>query len=74
VVKDILSPHPIGHPLDDGADPRRAEAFVELAPANDPFVGRQLHEMVVPPPGIAAKNFQIVDPHRNAPSSHQPRA
>src|SRR5205807_7294028 len=57
VVEYRLSDDPPGEALDDRADPGRAEAFVELAPADDVLVGRQFEEVIVSPPGIAAKNF-----------------
>ena len=35
VVEDVLADDPRGEPLDDRADAGRAEALVELAPADD---------------------------------------
>jgi hypothetical protein len=74
VVEGILPDDPPGQSLDDGADPGRAEAFVELAPADDTLVGGELQKVVISPAGIAAKNFEFVDLHRNAPSIHGSRA
>src|SRR5258708_4132695 len=46
VVEDRLSDDPPGEPLDNGADPRRTKALVELAPADNALIGRQFEEMV----------------------------
>jgi hypothetical protein len=73
VVEDRLSDDPPCEPLDDGADPRRTKAFVELAPADDARIGRQLDEMVISPAGIAAQNFQPLDLHRRSPVVDVPR-
>ena len=43
--------------LDHGADARRAEALVELAPADDAVVGRELDEVVVAPAGVAGERL-----------------
>ena len=51
VVEYRLSDDPASEPLDDGTDPGRAEAFVELAPADDALVGRQFEEVIVSPAG-----------------------
>src|SRR5215472_18027342 len=48
VVEDGLPDHAAGEPNDDRADPGRTETLVELAPADDPVIGRQLQEMVIP--------------------------
>ena len=45
----------------DGADAGRAEPLVELAPADDAVVGRQLDEVVVPPAGVAGEDFDACD-------------
>jgi hypothetical protein len=45
VVEHRLPDDPPGEPLDDGADPRRAEPLVELAPADDALIGRQFEEV-----------------------------
>src|SRR2546423_928824 len=62
----VLADDALLQPLDDGADPGRAEALVELAPADDAVRGRQLQEVVVPPPGIAMQGLDRADLHRLA--------
>src|SRR6516165_12274574 len=59
-------------PLDDRADAGRTETLVELAPADDPVIGRHLQEMVISPAGIAAKNLKALDSHRLTPSPVNP--
>src|SRR3954453_12704108 len=44
--------------LDRSTDAGRAEALVELAPADDAVLGRQLDEVVVSPAGVAGENFE----------------
>jgi hypothetical protein len=56
--KDVLADHAAGEPLDRGADAGRAKAFVELAPADDAVVRRQLDEMVVSPARVAGEDFE----------------
>src|SRR5271170_2460325 len=63
VIEDPLTDDPRRQSLDDRADPRRAEALVELAPPDDALVGCQLEEMIVPPAGIAAKDVETDDFH-----------
>src|SRR6202048_2880739 len=63
VVEHRLSGTPPGEPLDDGADPGRAETLVKLTPADDALVGCQFEEVIIPPAGIAAKNFEALDLH-----------
>src|SRR5271165_1887905 len=67
VVEDVLSDDPCGEPLDDRTDPGRTEAFIEPAPTDDAFVGGQLQEMIIPPAGIAAKDFEARHLHRRSP-------
>jgi hypothetical protein len=67
VVECILPDDPRGEPLDDRADPGGTEAFIELAPADDAVVGGQLQEMIVPPAGVAAKDFKARHLHRRSP-------
>ena len=74
VIEDGLPDDAAGEPLDDGADAGRTEALVELAPTDDPILGRQLQEVVIPPAGIAAKNLKARDPHRHTPASRKSRA
>ena len=62
-VEHRLSGNPPGEPLDDGADPGRAETLIKLAPADDALVGCQFEEVIIPPAGIAAKNFESLDLH-----------
>ena len=45
------------------ADARRAEALVELAPADDAVVGRDLDEVVVAPAGIAGERLDALHFH-----------
>jgi hypothetical protein len=45
MVEYRLVDHPAGEPLDDGGDTRRAKALVELAPAGNAAIGRQLQEV-----------------------------
>ena len=56
----------------DGTDPRGSETLVELAPADDPVIGRHFQEMVISPAGIAAKNLKALDSHRLTPSPVNP--
>ena len=67
-VADRLPDHPLGQPLDHGGDAGRAEALVELAPADDAVGGRQLDEVVVAPAGIAMKGLERHDLHRGSPT------
>jgi hypothetical protein len=67
VVESVLAEDPWREPFDDGADPGRAEAFVELAPADDAVVGGQLEEMVIPPARVAAQDFEARHFHRHSP-------
>src|SRR5882762_9592162 len=47
--------------------PGRAEALVELAPADDALVGGQLQKVMLPPAGVAAKDVETRDLHRHSP-------
>src|SRR5437660_11439054 len=47
--------------------PGRAEALVELAPADDAVIGRQLQKVIIPPAGVAAKDVETRDFHRHSP-------
>jgi hypothetical protein len=60
VVEHRLSGNPPGEPLDDGADPGRAEILVKLAPTDDALVGRQFEEVIIPPAGIAARPLTFI--------------
>jgi hypothetical protein len=51
----------------DGTDPRGSETLVELAPADDAVVGGQLEEMIIPPAGVTAQDFETRHLHRRAP-------
>jgi hypothetical protein len=66
VIEDRLANHAAGEPLDDRTDPGRTEPLVELTPADDAVVGCELQKMVIPPAGVAAKDFQVRDSHRTA--------
>ena len=63
VLADRLADDARRQPLDDGADARRAEALVELAPADDAVVGGELDEMVVAPARIAGQRLDALDLH-----------
>ncbi|MGY3650973.1 hypothetical protein [Bradyrhizobium sp. LM2.9] len=56
--ENVLPDDAGGEALDRSADAGRAEALVELAPADDTVFGRQLDEVVVSPTGIAGENFE----------------
>ena len=56
-------------PLDDRGDAGRAETLVELAPADDAVIGRELQEVVIAPAGIGAQHFKPGDFHSPLPSS-----
>src|SRR6266436_1077326 len=47
--------------------PGRAEALVELAPADDALVGGQLQKVMLPPAGVAAKDVETRYLHRHSP-------
>src|SRR3546814_15704328 len=63
MVAGALADHPLRHLLDDGGDTRRAEALVELAPADDAVLGGQLDEVIVPPAGVAVQRLDLGDLH-----------
>ena len=67
LIEDLLPNDPLSQPLDDRADPGGTEAFIELAPADDAVVGGQLQEMIIPPTGVAAKDFKARHLHRRSP-------
>src|SRR5262245_54824669 len=48
----------MGH---DRADSGSSEPFVELAPTRDAVIGGHLHEVVVPPSGVATVNLDDTD-------------
>ena len=58
VVEHRLADDARRQPLDHRGDARRAETLVELAPADDAAVGRQLQEIVVAPAGVAAQHLE----------------
>ena len=67
VVEDVLPDDPRSEPFDDGTDPRGSETLVELAPGDDAVVGGQLEEMIIPPAGVTAEDFETGHLHRRAP-------
>ena len=67
VVEDVLPDDPRSEPFDDGTDPRGSETLVELAPGDDAVVGGQLEEMIIPPAGVTAEDFETRHLHRRAP-------
>jgi hypothetical protein len=58
VPENVLPDDPGGQALDRSADAGRAKPFVELAPADDTVLRRQLDEVIVSPTGIAGENFE----------------
>ncbi len=76
VCAHVLPDHARREPRDHRADPRRAEAFVEFAPADDAGIRGQLDVVVVAPARVAGQRFDGSDFHgflpdcRGAPSSH----
>jgi len=58
VLEYVLPDHASRQALDRGADAGRAKAFVELAPADDAVLRRQLHEVVVSPASVAGEDFK----------------
>ncbi len=63
VLAHGLADDPRAEAVDDGADARRAEALVELAPADDAVLGRELDEVVVAPARVAGKRLDRFDLH-----------
>src|SRR4051794_4911763 len=74
VIEDGLADNPRLEPLDDRGDAGRAEPFVELAPAGDALIGRELQEVVVAPAGIAAQYVEPGHVHRSRPLVRRPRS
>src|SRR5215813_5948600 len=54
--------------------PGRAEPLVELAPADDALVGGQLQKVIIPPAGVAAKDFETRDLDRHSPVARSVRS
>jgi hypothetical protein len=67
VLADRLADDPGNEALDHRPDAGRAEALVELAPADHALVGRQLDEVVVAPAGIAGERLDGPDFHVRPP-------
>jgi hypothetical protein len=68
VIHRILADDFRRQAVDNGGDARRAKALVELAPAGDPVVGRELQEIIVAPARIGAQHLKARDLHRSLPS------
>ena len=57
MLADRLPHHARRQVRNHGADARRAEALVELAPADDAAIGRELDEMIVAPARVAGERL-----------------
>ena len=57
MLADGLPHHARRQVRDHGADSRRAEAFVELAPADDAAVGREFDKVIVAPSRVAGERL-----------------
>ena len=63
VLADRLADNARCKPLNDRAHARRAEAFIEFAPAYDAAIGAELNVVIVAPARVAGKRFDIRDLH-----------
>jgi hypothetical protein len=66
VLQRVLADDSRRQPLDCSRDAGRTEAFVEFAPPDDPVLGCDLDEVVIPPAGIAGERFDASDAGRLA--------
>ena len=61
MVHRALADHAVLELVDYRGDARRAEALVELAPADDAILGGDLEEEVVPPAVAAREGLEVAD-------------